>query len=112
MAAKTTKPRKPRRRKTNVVQLTEIRNERRAEEAASVLKFLHEQADMIAENMEEEFSGYALVMWTRAGATASSYSADYGSVAPDLVPTLAHDALNRQVAVEIAAEEVEDGGTG
>lgn len=48
-----------------------------------------------------DIAGYALVVWDRQG-DAHSMVCSGGPVGESLVPTYAHDALNRHVAVIIA----------
>ncbi len=53
----------------------------------------------------DDIAGFALVVWDRNGDLWSSYDAQIGVIGPALVPTLAHDSLNRHVAVVLAAEK-------
>lgn len=48
--------------------------------------------------------GFALVVWGKTGELHTAYRADDGPIGPALLPTLASDALNRHIAVEIAKD--------
>jgi len=56
----------------------------------------------ILEQLGDDVSGFALVVWDRRGELRSSYNTGHGPLRPALVPTLAGDALNRHVALDMA----------
>ena len=58
------------------------------------------------DQMGDNIAGFALVTWDREGSLRSAYDTSYGPIGPALVPTLSADALNRHVAVMLAAEKV------
>lgn len=49
-----------------------------------------------------EIAGFALVSWGPRGEGRSGYYAETGPIAMSLVPTYAHDCLNRHIAVDLA----------
>jgi hypothetical protein len=49
-----------------------------------------------------DFAGFALVTWDMRGGAHSGYFAEVGMVSESLMPTFAHDALNRHLAAVIA----------
>lgn len=55
------------------------------------------------EQMGDDISGFALVVWDKEGHMRSAYDASSGPIRAPLVPTLAADALNRHVAVMISS---------
>ena len=50
----------------------------------------------------DDLAGFAIVSWDMRGGAQSAVLADIGMVAESLVPSFAHDALNRHLAVLIA----------
>ncbi len=61
------------------------------------------------EQMGDDISGFAVVVWDKEGNLRSAYDASRGPIRAPLVPTLVADALNRHVAVMIAeAKRVEE----
>jgi len=49
-----------------------------------------------------------LIVWGKDGDMRTAYNAAQGPIGPDLVPTLAADALNRHVAVMLAKNDESD----
>jgi hypothetical protein len=86
-----------------VVKLHLVRNKRKLAEAKAVTEDLAFNAQEIADNFGEEFAGYALVMWNRAGEVSSAYQANYGAVMPDLVVAVVHSKLVSHVAANTMA---------
>ena len=54
--------------------------------------------------------GFALVVWDKEGHLRSSYNAARGPIRAPLVPTLAADALNRHIAIMLAAQRLGNDG--
>jgi hypothetical protein len=82
--------------------LQAIANERRHEEARDVRSALFEQCRSILAQLGDDVSGFALIVWDRHGDLRSSYDTGFGPLRPALVPTLAADALNRHVTLDMA----------
>ena len=72
--------------------------------AKALRRKLFQKCGTGAEFVGDEIAGFALVIWDRNGDLWTSYDAQTGIVGPALMPTLVHDALNRHVAVAIAAQ--------
>jgi hypothetical protein len=85
-----------------VQSFTEIAAEQRHSEAREVREALLDQCRSILEQLGDDVSGFALVVWDRRGDLRSSYDTGHGPLRPALVPTLASDALNRHVALDMA----------
>jgi hypothetical protein len=62
------------------------------------------------DQLGDEISGFAIVVWDKKGDLRSAYDATRGPIGPALVPTLVSDALNRHVAVKLAEERLADSG--
>jgi hypothetical protein len=86
--------------------LSQIVNDRRREEARELRAALFQRCRAAIEQMGEDISGFALVVWDHEGSMRSAYDAARGPIRAPLVPTLVADALNRHVAVMLAAEHV------
>lgn len=77
----------------------------KAENARLVRVALGRSIKMHLAEMGDGLAGFAIVSWDNRGECTSSYLAD-GPIGRCLVPAFVHDALNRQVAVGIAQEEL------
>ncbi len=84
-----------------VLSLRVVEDERRREEARNVRAALFAECRSILEQLGEDVSGFALVIWDRQGDLRSSYYTGYGPIRSALVPTLAGDALNRHVGLDM-----------
>ena len=82
--------------------LTAVANDRRSAEAKEVRGALFAQCRAILDELGDDVSGFAFVVWTRDGDIRSGFDTGYGPVRPALIPTLTSDALNRHVAVTLA----------
>jgi hypothetical protein len=90
------------------VALEEVRNEQRRYAGKDMRKSLFERCRAAADQLGDEISGFALVVWDNQGDLRSAYDATRGPIGPALVPTLVSDALNRHVAVKLAEERLAD----
>lgn len=72
------------------------------ERAKEVRRILGKCLGNAFETHGKDLAGFAIVTWDMRGNCHSSYSADTGMVGESLIPILAHDALNRHLAVAIA----------
>ena len=81
----------------------------RHDEAREIREALFGQCRSILEQLGDDVSGFALVVWDRRGELRSSYDTGHGPLRPALVPTLAGDALNRHVALDMAMPTDETG---
>jgi hypothetical protein len=50
----------------------------------------------------QNITGYAIVAWNDGGEIRSAIYSGGGPIGLGMIPTLAHDALNRHVALEMA----------
>ena len=79
-----------------------VQDARRREEARDIRAALFAQCRSILDQLGDNVSGFALVIWDRQGDLRSSYDTGYGPIGPALIPTLAGDALNRHVTLDMA----------
>lgn len=81
--------------------VTELRLHQESQEVEGALlrcgKQLSEELDGL--------TGFAIVAWSRDGEVRSAYQIGSGPIGMGLVPTLACDALNRHVALDMAPSE-------
>jgi len=82
--------------------LEELAAKQRKEVADGVRRNLFKSCRKALEEAGDGLAGYALVTWTRDGDMHSAYDARHGPIRDALVPTLAGDALNRHVAVNVS----------
>ena len=88
------------------VSLVSERNDRAARAAKALRDDLLEKCRAAIDGLDEDVSGFALVVWGKNGEMRSAYNAAEGPIGPALVPTLVSDALNRHVAVMLAKDEI------
>lgn len=88
--------------------LKEAFNERRRAEGREMRQSLFLRCRAAVDQLGDEISGFAIVVWDRQGDLRSAYDATRGPIGPALVPTLVSDALNRHVAVKLAEERLAD----
>jgi hypothetical protein len=93
---------------TKPVQLSEARDEQRRAAGRDMRQSLFERCRAAADQLGDNISGFALVVWDNQGDLRSAYDATRGPIGPALVPTLVSDALNRHVAVKLAEERLAD----
>jgi hypothetical protein len=89
----------------NVIALASVAADRQTAEARLLRADLFARCRSILAELGDEVSGFALVVWTREGDLRSAYDTGYGPLRPALIPTLAGDALNRHVALDMASPE-------
>jgi hypothetical protein len=90
------------------IALKEVRNEQRRYAGKGMRKSLFERCRAAVDQLGDEISGFAIVVWDNQGDLRSAYDATRGPIGPALVPTLVSDALNRHVAVKLAEERLAD----
>jgi hypothetical protein len=88
--------------KKSPLSLREASSDRRQREARDVRQALFAQCRSILDQLGEDVSGFALVVWDREGDLRSAYYTGHGPLRPALIPTLAGDALNRHVTLNMA----------
>jgi len=79
-----------------------VANDQRRQKARDVKAELFGQCRSIVDQLGDDVSGFALVVWDRQGELRSAYCAGYGPLRPALIPTLVGDALNRHVTLGMA----------
>ncbi len=92
---------------SNVASLKLISENLRATEAKDVRRSLFERCREVLEELGEDVSGFAVVVWTRDGELRSAFDTGYGPLRAPLIPTLAGDALNRHVAATMEPARTE-----
>jgi hypothetical protein len=90
------------------IRLAPIADKRRADEARTIRAALFVRCRAAIDQVGDDIAGFAIVVWDRNGDLRSAYDTSHGPIGPALVPTLAADALNRHVAVMLAAQKAED----
>lgn len=93
---------------TTIRTLKPLSDARKKNEAKRVRSALFERCRAAIDQMEDDIAGFALVVWDQQGNLRSAYDASQGPIRAPLVPTLAGDALNRHVAVMLAAARKDD----
>jgi hypothetical protein len=93
---------------SDLIHLREVANSQRATTARELRAALFQRCRAAIEQMGDDVSGFALVVWDREGHMRSAYDATNGPIRAPLVPTLVADALNRHVAVKIAVAETSE----
>lgn len=91
--------------RVKVHDLTAVIAERKRSEAKSARQSLFEACKTLIELIGDDFSGFAIVAWSRDGALHTAYQPGSGPIRADLIPTLAGDALNRHVTLDMAEAE-------
>lgn len=81
--------------------LAVVANERRKNEARQSRARLFAQCRQIVDELGDDVSGFALVVWDRNGELRSAYDTGQGPLRPGLIPTLVGDALNRHVTLDM-----------
>lgn len=82
--------------------LSEILSQRKHADAKNARRSLFEACRTIGEALGDDIAGYAVVAWSRDGELRSAYDPGHGPIKAPLIPTLAGDALNRHVALDMA----------
>lgn len=90
------------------VRLKEAIDDRKRADGRDMRQSLFERCRAAADQLGDNISGFALVVWDNQGDLRSAYDATRGPIGPALVPTLVSDALNRHVAVKLAEERLAD----
>ena len=90
------------------VRLSEVRDEQKRTAGRDMRQSLFERCRAAADQLGDNISGFAVVVWDNQGDLRSAYDATRGPIGPALVPTLVSDALNRHVAVKLAEERLAD----
>ncbi len=82
--------------------LVAVADTRRRDEARQFRARLFAQCRQIIDELGDDASGFAMVVWDRSGDLRSAYDTGYGPLRPGIFPTLCGDALNRHVALDMA----------
>ncbi len=90
------------------VRLIDVKNDRKCAEGREMRQALFERCRAAADQLGDNTSGFALVVWDNQSDLRRAYDATRGPIGPALVPTLVADALNRHVAVKLAEERLAD----
>ena len=93
-----------------IPRLCDVRLASKETEAKRVRRALFQSCQRACRQVGKDIAEFAVVIWGRDGEMRTSYDATNGPVRAPLVPTLACDALNRHVAVMLAAEYIKDNG--
>ena len=88
--------------------LSEVANDRKRKEARELRASLFARCRSALDQMGDDISGFAIVVWDKQGDMRSAYNAERGPIRAAIVPTLCADALNRHVAVMLAAAKAEE----
>lgn len=83
--------------------LIEIITERKKLEAKGVRQSMYEACRSISIDLGDDIAGFAIVVWGSDGELRSAYDPGRGPIKAALIPTLAGDALNRHVALDMAS---------
>jgi len=86
----------------SILALSNIIAERKESEAKNSRRALFDACRLLLTELDGDVAGYAIVAWSKDGELRSAYGAGQGPIKAALVPTLAGDALNRHVALDMA----------
>jgi hypothetical protein len=86
----------------HVHHLSEVVAKRKRNDARDARRSLFYACREIADQLGDDIAGFALVAWNREGDLRSALDAGEGPIREALVPTLAGDALNRHVILNMA----------
>jgi hypothetical protein len=92
------------------VPLSVVIDEERRAAGRHMRQTLFERCRAAVDQLGDNISGFAIVVWDKQGDLRSAYDATRGPIGPALVPTLVSDALNRHVAVKLAEERLASSG--
>ena len=90
------------------VSLKAVTDEQRRAAGRDMRQSLFGRCRAAVDQLGDDISGFAIVVWDKQGDLRSAYDATRGPIGPALVPTLVSDALNRHVAVKLAEERLAD----
>ena len=90
---------------SKVINLREVINEDRRFAVKDLHRRLFDFAKSQCDMHGDDMCGFALISWNKFGEPITSLSADFGAVAPPLVPAFVHDALHTHL---IRVEQYED----
>lgn len=90
------------------ISLATIQTKKKNSAARDLRADLFQRCRAAIDQMGDNIAGFALVVWDHEGDLRSAYNAQQGPIGPALMPTLVADALNRHVAVMLAAKRAED----
>ena len=85
-------------------------SDRRRAAGRDMRQSLFQRCRAAVDQLRDDISGFAIVVWDNKGDLRSAYDATRGPIGPALVPTLVSDALNRHVAVKLAEERLANSG--
>ena len=93
---------------SNLIKLVTEKAARAERDAQLLREDLFTKCAAAVDGLGDGIAGYALIVWCKDGDMRTAYNAAQGPIGPDLVPTLAADALNRHVAVMLAKNDESD----
>ena len=82
--------------------LSDIIAERKLSDAKNSRRALFDACRLLLNALGGDIVGFAVVAWSKDGELRSAYDAGQGPIKAALIPTLAGDALNRHVALDMA----------
>lgn len=86
----------------HVHHLSEVVAKRKRNDAQDARRSLFKACRSLAEQLGDDIAGFALVAWNKEGELRSALDATQGPITEALVPTLAGDALNRHVTLNMS----------
>ena len=97
---------------TRPLRLKDVSSDLKAREAREIRAALFQRCRAAIEQLGDDIAGFALVVWDKEGEMRSAYDTTRGPIRAPLVPTLVADALNRHVAVMLAAARQDEESEG
>lgn len=79
-----------------------------ADRAEEVMAELRQTIDIMADILDHDMAGFAIVAWDMRGEPATHICATHGMVSPTLVPAFAHDTFNRYLVYQAIADDLEE----
>src|SRR5437660_12823299 len=89
--------------RNHIHHLSEVAAKGKRNDAPDLRRSLFYACREIAAQLGDDIAGFAVVAWNREGELRSAVDAAHGPITESLVPTLAGDALNRHVTLNMAS---------
>jgi hypothetical protein len=82
--------------------LSEVAAQRKRDDAEDARRAFFQACRHLADELGDDLVGFAVIACNRAGEIRTACESSQGPVSAGLVPTLAGDALNRHIALDMA----------
>lgn len=90
----------------STIELKTVVNQRQRAAERELRRVFFKRCREALEQLNNDVSGFAIVIWDKKGNLHSAYDVEPGPVGLALMPTLVSDALNRHVAAALEAKRI------